>query len=78
MDHYGRAVAHCSLADGTDLSAELVKQGLALDWTKYSGGKYKRLETSDAHKKLFLASARQKGQMHVWDNYEAKQSRRQS
>lgn len=74
-DDYGRTVARCYLPDGRDLSAEMVKQGLALDWPKYSGGKYKNLETSNARKKLYLADARQKGRMHVWANFEAKQSR---
>ena len=31
---YERVVAHCTLADGTDLSAALAKQGLALDFTQ--------------------------------------------
>ncbi|MGR3839008.1 MAG: thermonuclease family protein [Cognatishimia sp.] len=30
-DDYGRTVAKCFLPDGRDLSAELVKQGLAID-----------------------------------------------
>lgn len=32
---YDRMVGHCVLDDGTDLSEELVKQGLALDWPKF-------------------------------------------
>lgn len=73
LDHYGRTVAKCYLPDGRDLSAEMVKQGLALDWPRYSGGIYQSLETDDARKKLFLADARQKGRMHVWEQYEARQ-----
>ncbi|MBK0327455.1 thermonuclease family protein [Rhodobacteraceae bacterium F11138] len=73
-DEYGRTVAQCYLSDGRDLSAEMVKLGLAIDWPKFSGGKYRNLETTDARKKLFLADARQKGWMHVWEKYEAKQA----
>lgn len=72
-DAHGRVVARCYLPDGRDLSAEMVKQGLAIDWPKFSGGKYQNLETPDARKKLFLADARQKGWMHVWEKFEAKQ-----
>lgn len=76
-DAHGRTVAKCFLPDGRDLSAELVKQGLALDWPKYSGGLYKAFETPDARRKLWLADARQKGRMHVWEKYEAdKEARR--
>ena len=39
-DTHGRTVAKCYLDDGRDLSAELVKLGLAIDWPKYSNGKY--------------------------------------
>ena len=74
-DGYGRTVARCYLSDGRDLSAEMVKQGLAIDWPKFSGGKYKDLEPADVRKKLFLADARQKGRMHVWERFEAKQKR---
>lgn len=74
-DAHGRTVAKCYLADGRDLSAEMVKQGLAIDWPKFSGGTYRDLETSDARKKLFLADARQKGRMHVWQAFEAKQNK---
>jgi endonuclease YncB( thermonuclease family) len=74
-DTHGRTVAHCYLPDGRDLSAEMVRQGLAIDWHKFSGGKYRNLETLDARKKLFLADARQKGRMHVWENFEAKQGK---
>ncbi|WP_300030580.1 thermonuclease family protein [uncultured Roseobacter sp.] len=71
-DDYGRTVARCFLPDGRDLSAELVKQGLAIDWPKYSGGVYRNFETIDARKKLWLADARQKGRMDVWEEYEDK------
>ncbi len=70
-DDYGRTVAKCFLPDGRDLSAELVEQGLALDWPKFSGGKYSHLEVAGVRKKLWLADARQKGRMHVWEKFEA-------
>lgn len=76
VDDHGRTVAHCYLPDGRDLSAEMVKEGLAIDWPKFSGGKYRHMETPDARKKLFLADARQKGRMHVWERFEAKQGKR--
>ncbi|MEZ5685225.1 MAG: thermonuclease family protein [Paracoccaceae bacterium] len=72
-DHHGRTVARCFLPDGRDLSAEMVKLGLALDWPKFSGGKYRGLEVPEARRKLFLADARQKGRMHVWEQFEARQ-----
>lgn len=57
---YDRLVAECFLPDGRDLAAELVKSGLALDWPKFSGGKYSHLETQDARRKLWRADARQR------------------
>lgn len=75
-DAYGRVVARCYLPDGRDPSAEMVKQGLAIDWAKFSGGIYRKMETSDARKKLWLADARQKGRMHVWEKFEASQAKR--
>ena len=65
-DHYDRTVARCFLSDGRDLSAELVKQGLALDWKKYSGGAYARFEPANIRRKLFRTAARQKGHMKLW------------
>jgi endonuclease YncB( thermonuclease family) len=40
IDRYGRFVGTCFRADGTDISAWLVRSGHALDWDRYSGGKY--------------------------------------
>ena len=77
-DAHGRTVARCYLPDGKDLSAEMVQMGLAIDWPKFSGGKYLSLETPDARKKLWLADARQKGRMHVWEKFEARQKLRKS
>ena len=38
-DRYGRTVARCSVA-GIDLGAEMVRQGWALDFERYSKGAY--------------------------------------
>ncbi|HKL68558.1 thermonuclease family protein [Salibaculum sp.] len=58
---YDRAVGTCLLPDGQDLAAELVKMGLAIDWPKFSGGKYSHLEPAGIRKKLWRADAKQKG-----------------
>jgi len=76
-DAHGRSVAKCSLSDGRDLSAELVKQGLAIDWPKYSNGAYSELEVPDIRKKLWLVDARQNGRMNVWKQFEAKRNAKQ-
>ena len=62
---YDRLVAECFLADGRDLAAEMVRAGMALDWPKFSGGKYKHLETPDARRKLWRADARQRGKLRM-------------
>jgi micrococcal nuclease len=72
QDAYGRTVAKCYLQDGRDLSAEMVKLGLAIDWPKFSGGKYSSMEVVGVRKKLWLADARQKGRMHVWEQFNAR------
>lgn len=58
---YDRIVAKCSLPDGTDLSAALVEQGLALDWAKFSGGVYRHLEPDGIRKKLWRVQAKHQG-----------------
>lgn len=63
---YDRLVATCFLPDGRDLSAEMVSQGMALDWPKFSGGKYKHLEPEGVRKKHWKAAARQRGHIHVF------------
>lgn len=60
---YDRIVAKCYLPDGTDLAAELVKQGLALDWPKFSGGAYRDFEPDGIRKKLWRAAAKQQGRL---------------
>jgi endonuclease YncB( thermonuclease family) len=47
--------------DGRDFSAEMVKAGFAIDWPKFSGGRYRHLESLDARKRMWRADARQKG-----------------
>ena len=75
QDNHGRTVARCYLQDGRDLSAEMVKLGLAIDWPKFSDGKYRALEVPGIRKKLWLADARQKGRIHVRRQFEARQNR---
>ncbi len=58
---YDRTVATCYLPDGRDLSAEMVKMGLALDWRKLSGGKYRMYEPAGIRKKLWRVDAKHKG-----------------
>lgn len=60
---HDRLVATCRLPDGRDLSAELVRAGLAIDWPKYSRGKYAHLEPEGVRRKLWRCDARQKGRM---------------
>lgn len=74
LDDHGRTVARCSLDDGRDLSAEMVKLGLAIDWPKFSSGQYSSLEAPGVRKKLWLADARQKGRIHVWEQYAARKN----
>ena len=78
MDVHGRTVAKCYLPDGRDLSAELVKQGLAIDWPKFSGGVYRSLEVEGARKKMWLADARQKGRLNVIEKFESQQKSKSS
>ena len=60
---HDRVVATCTLPDGRDLSAEMVKAGMAIDWPKFSRGKYSGLEPPGIRKKLWRCDARQKGLM---------------
>ncbi len=76
QDHHGRAVAMCYLPDGRDLSEEMVKLGLALDWPKFSEGDYRMFEPPGVRKKLWLADARQKGRMHVWEQFDSREKAR--
>ncbi|MCX7890016.1 MAG: thermonuclease family protein [Rhodobacteraceae bacterium] len=60
---YGRLVAVCHLPDGRDIAAEMVRMGMALDWPKHSGGRYRGLEPPGARRRLWRIDARQKGRM---------------
>jgi micrococcal nuclease len=60
---HDRTVASCYLPDGRDLAAEMVRAGMAIDWKKFSGGKYQGLEPDGIRKKLWRCDARQKGLM---------------
>jgi endonuclease YncB( thermonuclease family) len=48
LDQYRRTVAVCSI-DGVDLGEWLVGKGLALDWPKYSKGKYDKAQREAEH-----------------------------
>ena len=63
---YDRVVATCFLPDGRDISAEMVQRGMALDWPKFSGGKYAHLEPEGVRRKHWKAAARQRGHMSVF------------
>ena len=41
---YERLVGVCFLPDGTDIGAEIIRRGLALDCPHFSGSKYRTLE----------------------------------
>lgn len=49
---YDRLVGTCYLPDGTDIGAEIVKAGLALDGGLYSAGKYRHLEPAGVRRKI--------------------------
>ncbi|MCX7643959.1 MAG: thermonuclease family protein [Rhodobacteraceae bacterium] len=58
---HGRVVGVCFLPDGRDLAAKPVKQGLAVDWPKYSGGRCRHLEVPGVRSRLWRCDARQRG-----------------
>ncbi|MFN4155531.1 MAG: thermonuclease family protein [Paracoccaceae bacterium] len=60
---HDRTVATCFLPDGRDLSEEMVKAGLAIDWPKFSGGRYRPFEPDGVRKKLWRCDARQRGKL---------------
>lgn len=41
VDRYRRPVIRCTLPDGRDPACEMVRQGHATDWPRYSGGHYR-------------------------------------
>lgn len=48
---YDRVVGNCVRADGADVNAWMVRNGHAIDWPKYSGGRYagEQAEAQAAH-----------------------------
>lgn len=57
---YDRIVAICYVNGSTDIGAELIKRGMALDIPQYSDGKYSHLETTEAKKYLTRTPYRKK------------------
>ncbi|OSI65975.1 thermonuclease family protein [Bradyrhizobium canariense] len=53
QDECGRTMATCS-ADGVDLGEWLVRNGLVLDWTQYSKGRYRAAQRAADHAGLGL------------------------
>src|SRR5215213_6002793 len=53
-DRYGRFVGDCYREDGASVSAYLVRNGFALDYVKYSHGKYSRGEAKAKQEKAGL------------------------
>lgn len=53
-DRYGRAIADCRASD-IDLADWLVRNGLALDWPRYSGGRHQaaQREASEARRGIW-------------------------
>jgi endonuclease YncB( thermonuclease family) len=49
---HDRLVGTCYLPDGRDIGAELIKQGLALDWALFTKGKYRELEPPGIRRRL--------------------------
>jgi hypothetical protein len=45
----------------------MVKQGMAIDWPKFSGGVYTALEPEGIRKRHWRAAARQKGNMRAFN-----------
>lgn len=55
---HDRRVATCYCPQGNDIGAELIKQGLALDWALFSGGKYRHLEPQGVRQKMVYVRRR--------------------
>ena len=53
---YERLVGVCFLPDGTDIGAEIIRRGLALDCAHYSRGRYRALEPAGVRE--LIAQAR--------------------
>ena len=57
---YDRLVGTCYLPDGSDIGAELIKAGLALDGSYYSKGKYLHLEPEGVRQRLKFYGLKQR------------------
>ncbi len=53
---YERLVGVCYLPDGTDIGAELIRRGLALDCARWSFGRYRSLEPEGVREIIKAAS----------------------
>lgn len=51
LDTYGRSVAECSVG-GLDIGEWLVQNGYALDWPKYSNGRYSSAQANASREEL--------------------------
>jgi endonuclease YncB( thermonuclease family) len=51
-DRYGRFVGDCYRADGSSVQAPFVRSGWALDWPRYSGGKFSREQEAARRERL--------------------------
>lgn len=62
---HDRTMATCCLPDGRDLSAEMVKAGMGIDWPRFSRRNYAGLEPPGIRGSLWRCDARQKGRMPI-------------
>ena len=53
---YERLVGVCYLPDGTDIGAEIIRRGLALDCARWSFGRYRALEPDGVREIIHQAS----------------------
>lgn len=55
---YDRLIGHCTRADGADVNAWMVRNGHAIDWPKYSHGRYAadQAEAQDERRGLWSGS----------------------
>ena len=46
-DRYGRHVALCTLPDGRDIAAEMIREGHAVEFKRYSKGYYRNISAGE-------------------------------
>ncbi len=51
-DGYRRLAADCARADGVKVNAWLVRQGLAVDWPRYSKGLFKEMQSAAKRERI--------------------------